>query len=72
MAEAYKCDISGKLYEGNGITSLEIKVSDACHLRVIPLGKFGTKNYGQGVLCPDEAARIKDAILKAYGVEEFL
>ena len=67
MATAYKCDLDGKLYEGTGTGQMEIDVSENCRLRVVPFGKNKGGAFAQGVICPDQAAFIKDALQKAFG-----
>ena len=69
MASAYKCDLSGKLCEGNGIKVLEVVVSPDCRIRITALGKTSPHGWGQGTICPENADKIKRSVLTACGVD---
>lgn len=69
MGVAYKCELDGKLYEGDGVGHIEVDISDNCLLRIVPFGKDvrDGKSIVQGKVCPEQAKIITDALQKEFG-----
>lgn len=66
MAQAYKCDVSGKLCEGTGIQKLSVQLTPAVMLDIIPHNKINDKQYGQGTISPEIAGRIEQALKREF------
>jgi hypothetical protein len=62
MGNAYKCDISGKLCEGEGIKNLNVDITPGVRLTIVPHNKISEKQFGQGTISPEGAARIQKAL----------
>ena len=68
MAQAYKCELDGKLYEGDGVGHITVDISANCLLRIVPFGKDPRdgKSIVQGKVCPEQAAIIVNALQKVF------
>lgn len=69
MASAYKCDVSGKMFEGEGIKRIDVDIAPGMRLEIVPHNKISEKQFGQGTISPEVAARISDALKAAFAVE---
>lgn len=66
MAQAYKCDVSGKLCEGAGVQKLNVQITPGALLEVIPHNRINDKQYGQGTISPEIAGRIEQALKREF------
>jgi len=69
MASAYKCDLSGKLCEGEGLKRMDVQITPTLRLEIVPHNKVSERQYGQGVLAPEAAARIEKALKAEFAAE---
>ena len=67
MGSAYKCDVTGKLCEGNGVQRLDVDITPLVRLEIIPHNKINDRQFGQGTIAPDVGARISAALLAEFG-----
>lgn len=68
MSNAFKCDLTGKLYEGDGIDRLFVDVSPNLRLEIVPHNKTAEKSYGHGRIGPEAEARIRKALAAEFPV----
>ena len=68
MAKAYKCDLTGKLEAGEGVSTISVQIRPDLKLTVIPhvSADKGT-SYQHGVVSPASAEEIKAALQAKFG-----
>jgi len=67
MGKAFKCDMTGQLQDGEGITSVDVKVSETLVLRVTPFAVLDKQRMVQGTISKESAAKIEAAISELKG-----
>lgn len=62
MGTAYKCDVTGKMADGEGLKRIEVDISPAVRLVITPHVKVAEKRFDQGTISPEVVARIEKAL----------
>jgi hypothetical protein len=62
MSKAYKCQMSGKLFEGDGVQNFVANVSPGFALLIIPQEVVSPKKTEQATISPEAAETIKSAL----------
>lgn len=58
MGKAFKCDLTGEMREGEGLTRIDVDITPTLRLEIIPHNKIDESHFGQAVLSAEAAARI--------------
>ena len=67
--EAFKCDLTGAVKEGVGISVAKAKVK-AGEFHVVFYRPTGPASQANGVMCPEGEARVVKALQGEFGVPE--
>jgi len=67
MADAIKCDLTGKLVEGTGVPHVEMEVAEGLRIRAMVMVRLRGKpneSWSQGRMAPAGAKLVQDALEK--------
>jgi hypothetical protein len=62
MGYAFKCDMTGKLQEGEGVFQVDVQVNETLVLRVTPMSVINKQKMAQGMVTKEAAAKIEEAL----------
>lgn len=70
MAKAFKCDLTGKLIEGDGHLNVAVQIRPDFKLTVVPhVSTDKGKSYANGNLSDEAARKITEVLQKALNAE---
>ena len=64
MADAYKCDLTGKLVEGTMAHSFLAPINENVALLIYPQRKADERHFVPGAISPEMVEKIKAALAK--------
>lgn len=67
MGKAYKCALTGKLGEGDGVQVVHVEFTKTLKAEVRFFERTNNA-YLQGAICPDDAEKIKAALVASVGI----
>lgn len=62
MGKAYKCEVTGKVLEGEPVLNVLVTLSPTTALLVVPQVIVDKSHMSQGGICPEAASRIGELL----------